>query len=164
MIARASDLLGPYEDRVILSQHNIHEADYLSRVVPGPVGVITSSLAIHHCSDEEKAALYRDAFQKLTSPGALVVIDVTKPASEPGVKANKEYWQSCIRQQSLRLTGSEQEYEKFKHVPGAFYEQPAEEDQPATLADNLRLLAEAGFKGIDCFWKKCGFTIFGGHK
>lgn len=164
MIGKAKDLLESYGDRVIISRHNIHDDDYLSNVVAGPVGVITSSLAIHHCDDDEKAVLYQAAFEKLTSPGAMIIIDAVRPASEHGVEINKKYWQSYIRQQSQQLTGSDQEYEKFKNVPIMFYEQPAEEDQPASLIDNLAMLTEAGFKNVDCLWKKCGFAIFGGYK
>ena len=54
MIAKAQALLESYGDRVNISQHNIHDVDYLSNVVSGPVGVITSSLAIHHCDDNGK--------------------------------------------------------------------------------------------------------------
>lgn len=164
MIAKAHELLKAYGLRVTISQHNIHESDYLNRVVSGPVGVITSSLAIHHCDDTEKAALYRAAFEKLTSPGAMIVIDAVKPASDHGAAVNKKYWQQYIRHQSEELTGSTEQYEKFKNVPVMFYDEPAEEDRPATLVDNLMMLTEAGFKEVDCFWKKCPFTIFGGYK
>ena len=164
MIGKAQGLLVPYGDRVTISKHNIHDPSYLGNIVSGPVGVVTSSLAIHHCDDGEKAALYKAAFEKLTSPGAMIVIDAVKPASDHGVSVNKKYWQEYIRQQSQQLTGSEEDYEKVKNVPIMFYETPAEEDQPATLVDNLRMLKEAGFQSVDCFWKKCGFTIFGGYK
>ena len=164
MTDKAKALLGPYGSRVNISQHNIHALDYLSGVVSGPVDIITSSLAIHHCDDKEKAALYKAAFEKLTSPGAMIIIDVVRPVCDHGVAINKKYWKSYIQEQSQRLTGSEEEYEKFKNVPIMFYEEPAEEDQPATLVDNLTMLSAAGFKDIDCFWKKCGFTIFGGYK
>ena len=164
MIDKAQALLGSYGNRVNISQHNIHDADYLSNVVAGPVGIITSSLAIHHCDNKEKAALYKAAFEKLTSPGAMIIIDAVKPASDHGVEINKKYWKFYIQQQSQQLTGSDEEYKKFKNVPNMFYDQPAEEDQPATLVDNLRMLNGAGFKNVDCFWKKCGFTIFGGYK
>lgn len=164
MISKSQALLAPYGDRVHISQHNIHDANYLSNVVSTSVGLITSSLAIHHCDDTEKAALYKAAFGKLTSPGAMIIIDAVKPASDHGVEVNKKYWQSYIQLQSQQLTGSDEEYEKFKNVPIMFYEQPAEEDQPATPVDNLCMLTKAGFQNVDCFWKKCGFTIFGGYK
>ncbi len=164
MIAKARNLLSPFGSRVSVSTHNIHDTGYLDNVVSGPVGVVTSSLAIHHCSDTEKAALYRAAFQKLTSPGAMVIIDAVRPVSDHGVAINKKYWQHYIRQQSQQFTGAEDEYEKFKNIPIMFYEQPAEEDKPATLVDNLRMLTDAGFRDVDCFWKKCGFAIFGGYR
>ena len=68
MIAKAVALLKPYGQRVIVSQRNIHQPDYLNGIVRGPVAVITSSLAIHHCDDAEKAALYRAAFSKARLP------------------------------------------------------------------------------------------------
>jgi len=62
--------------------------------------------------------------------------------------------QQCIRRQSEVLTGSLGEYKKFESVPIMFYDQPAEEDQPATLVDDLRMLTDAGFRDADCYWKK----------
>ena len=69
-----------------------------------------------------------------------------------------------IRRQFIALSCSEERYQKLKAVPVLFYEQPAAEDQPCTLVENLRMLAEAGFQGIDCFWKQGPFAIFGGYK
>ncbi len=94
----------------------------------------------------------------------MILIDAVRPVSSRGAVLNKKYWQEYIRQQSLQLTGSEEQYERFRAVPVLFYEQPAPEDQPATLGDNLRMLADAGFKDVDCFWKKGPFAIFGGYK
>ena len=77
---------------------------------------------------------------------------------------NKKQWEAAIRLQSREFTASEDDYERYKTVPRMFYEQPAEEDKPAALLDNLRFLTEAGFHGVDCFWRMCGFAIFGGYK
>jgi ubiquinone/menaquinone biosynthesis C-methylase UbiE len=164
MMTKAAELLAPCGERAKLSRHNIHEPGYLNNIVSGPVGFITSSLAVHHCDDAEKGMLYKAAFDKLSSPGAFVIIDVVKPASEYSVKLNKKYWRESIRRQSVELTGDEEQYRKYEQVPIMFYDTPKAEDKPATLVENLRLLIEAGFEGVDCFWRKCGFAIFGGYK
>ena len=65
MMEKAAAVLAPHGDRVRLSEHNIHEPDYLNAIVPERVGFITSSLAVHHCTDVEKRALYRSAFDRL---------------------------------------------------------------------------------------------------
>ncbi|MCK4849797.1 MAG: class I SAM-dependent methyltransferase [Phycisphaerae bacterium] len=164
MTTKAATLLAPYADRAKLSQRNIHDSDYLSSIVTGQVGFITSSLAVHHCDDAEKKALYKSAFDKLSSPGAFIIIDAIRPASKRSVELNKKYWRRSIRQQSIELTGNEEQYHQYKQIPATFYDTPAQEDKPATLLDNLRFLIEAGFQGVDCFWHKCGFAIFGGYK
>ena len=87
-----------------------------------------------------------------------------KSISAYETELNKKQWQDSIRAQSIELTGDDKEYEKYKEVPIMFHEKPAEEDKPATLIDNLTLLTDAGFQGVDCFWKKAGFAVFGGYK
>jgi SAM-dependent methyltransferase len=164
MLAKAARLLGDYGSRVRLSRQNIHEPAYLGKIVQGPVGFITASLAIHHCDDGEKQTLFHSGFEKLTSPGAFILIDVVKPASEIGRRFDKQRWLQCLREQSVNLTGSEELFAKYEHIAVKFHDEPAEEDKPATLADNLRFLTEAGFQAVDCFWLKCGFAIFGGYK
>ena len=164
MTSKAATLLAPYGERAKLSQHNIHDRDYLNSIVTGKVEFITSSLAVHHCDDTEKKALYKSAFDKLSSPGAFIIIDAVKPASKWGTAINKKYWRRSIRQQSIELTGNEEQYHQYKQIPATFYGEPQEEDKPATLIDNLRLLVDAGFRSVDCFWHKCGFGIFGGYK
>ena len=164
MISRTQTLLEAFGHRVRLSQHNLHQADYLAHIVAEPVEVITSSLTIHHCHDSEKQLLYKAAHHKLTSPGAFIVIDVVKPAGFHGVKLNKKYWQAAIRRQSRRLTGNDELFEAYKQLPIMFYDQPAAEDKPTTIMENLHMLQSAGFQEVDCFWMQHGFAIFGGYK
>ena len=164
MMEKAAELLSPYGDRAKLSRHNIHDPGYLEAVAPGPVGFITSSLAVHHCDDTAKEALYGAAFDKLSSPGALAIIDVVRPASAWGVRLNQKCWRESIRRQSIALTGDEREYDKYERIPAMFHEEPDPDDKPATLLQNLGYLVEAGFQGVDCFSLKCGFAIFGGYK
>ena len=164
MMAAATKLLAPYRERAKLSQHNIHEPRYLNNIVSGPAGFITSSLAVHHCDDAQKQTLYKSAFDKLSSPGAFVIIDAVKAASECGVALNKKYWRQSIRRQSIELTGDEEQYRRHEQIPAMFYDRPLEEDKPATLVENLKYLIKAGFQGVDCFWRTSGFAIFGGYK
>jgi hypothetical protein len=37
-------------------------------------------------------------------------------------------------------------------------------DQPATLADQLAWLQEAGFEQVDCFWKWMELSLVGGRR
>ena len=73
MLCKAEKLFEAYGDRIELSCHNMHESNYLEAVVSGPVGFITSSLAIHHCDDVEKRQLYRSAYQKLSHPSIIPI-------------------------------------------------------------------------------------------
>ncbi len=164
MLCKAEKLFEAYDGRVKLSCHNMHESDYLEAIVSGPVGFITSSLAIHHCDDAEKGQLYRSAYQKLSSERAFIVIDAVRPASVYGTELNKKYWRQSIRKQSIELGGNEEQYDKYKQISIMFYDRSVPEDQPATLIDNLNYLIEAGLQCVDCFWHKCGFAVFGGYR
>jgi tRNA (cmo5U34)-methyltransferase len=164
MLSKAATVCASYGQRAHLSCHNIHEPDYLDNIVAGPVGLITSSLAVHHCDDSEKRTLYRMTFEKLRCPGAFLVIDVVKPVSSWGVRFNKKHWQQIIQRQSIELTGSHEQFRKYEQIPIMFYDTPAAEDKPATLAENLQFISEAGFQGVDCFWRTSGFALFGGYR
>ena len=81
MLAKAPAVLAGSASLTHLSCQNMHDRNYLNDVVAGPVGLIVSCLAVHHCDDAEKQSLYRSAFEKLSSPGALLILDVVKPTS-----------------------------------------------------------------------------------
>src|SRR5262249_58731077 len=44
----------------------------------------------------------------------------------------------------------------------AHFAQWAEEDHYVPLPDELGLLAEAGFRRPECFWRDAGLTVYGG--
>ncbi len=94
----------------------------------GPFCLVVSALAIHHCPDERKRALYAEAY-RLLRPG--------------GVLLNLEH----VSSPSDRL------HESFLYAVGTT---PEEDDPSNILLDvetQLRWLREIGFTDVDCHWK-----------
>jgi tRNA (cmo5U34)-methyltransferase len=103
----------------------------------GPFCAIVSALAIHHCPDDRKRALYAEAHSRLR-PG--------------GVFLNLEH----VASPSERL------HHSFLAAVGTT---PEEDDPSNILLDvetQLRWLRKIGFTDVDCHWKWREVALLGG--
>jgi tRNA (cmo5U34)-methyltransferase len=118
------------------------EAHDLMNPLPSSLGqfdVVVSSLAIHHLPDERKRELFAEVFDLLQPNGAFYDLDVVAAPTE-GLHA---------------LSQSAFGFDERQQDPS---------DQPARLEDQLGWLHEAGFSGVDCFWKWLELSLVGGTK
>jgi tRNA (cmo5U34)-methyltransferase len=126
---------------------------------------VVSAIAIHHLSHQRKQELYCEIFQLLIPNGIFLNNDVvaTPPAlkdrfevlnldaileqeqAQRGIARTREQLEAEMREQ-LRLAG------KRHH------------SRIAPLSDQLRWLADAGFRSVDCYWRYLDLAIFGGVK
>ena len=120
------------DDRVEILEHDLDE-----RLPPlgsgaegrgGPFCAVVSALAIHHCPDERKRALYAEAFGLLRPGGVFLNLEhVSSPTD-------------CLHRSFLYAVGTT----------------PEEDDPSNILLDvetQLRWLREIGFTDVDCHWK-----------
>lgn len=128
-------------------------------LLEGPYNFIVSSLAIHHLTMEEKAALFNKAYSLLHPGGRFVNIDVILAPSDTLEQWYLSLWKDWIdeRKRSLGLTGYQfdgiiQQYKDNK------------DNKPDTLDSQLDALHRAGFHDVDCYYKYGIFTMFGGIK
>ena len=123
------------DERVQVIAHNLdHPLPDL-----GPFEVIVSGLAIHHCADERKRALYAEIYSALSPGGVFCNIDHVAPAS------------AGLHARFLRARGIT----------------AAEEDPANKLAGvevQLQWLREIGFEDVDCHWKWLELALFGGMR
>ncbi|MEO3816944.1 methyltransferase domain-containing protein [Plantactinospora sp. B24E8] len=127
-------------------------ADLAGPLPGGPYDAVVSALAIHHLDDVTKRDLYRRIRQVLVPGGVFVNADqVAGPTPDLDLRYD-EVWQAQI----TALGATEEE------IAGA--RQRMAHDRPAPVPDQCRWLGEAGFVGVDCFYKAWRFAVFGGRR
>jgi tRNA (cmo5U34)-methyltransferase len=120
---------------------------------------IVSSLAIHHLTMEEKAALFRTIYSYLNVGGCFINIDVTLAPSDA-----LEQWYLLLWKQWI------DERKSFLRIEGNHYDdiirryKDNSDNKPDTLGAQLQALQTIGFRDVDCFYKYGIFTMYGGRK
>jgi tRNA (cmo5U34)-methyltransferase len=120
---------------------------------------VISSLAIHHLAAREKRRLFELVFDHLPAGGHFLDFDVVLPSSDALEGWYVELWREWITEQESalrlesnadRIIGNQLEKEHHSRLD--------------TLADQLDMLKETGFKDVDCYYKHGIFAMFGGTK
>ena len=148
-----------------------HRVEYLVsdfRTIPATVlepdafDVVISSYALHHLSTSEKLSLLRSVVPAIRPEGWILNADIVV-ADSPEIEQ---------RIQELRVEAVTQrapvDDERFcSAVATKRYLEEMEEleqDQPQTLADDIRVLRESGIENADLFWKEFREAVIGGSK
>jgi len=114
-----------------------------------------SSLSIHHLPDARKQGIFRELFAHLEPGGWYVNFDPVK-ADDDDVESiwqrvNDRYDPQAAYKREHR---SHQELARY-HNHVRFM---------TTLESQLGWLRQAGFRGVDVFWKRLDYVIYGGYK
>lgn len=105
----------------------------------GRFETIVSSLAIHHCTDDRKQALYAEIYNALAPGGVFFNLEHVAPASPE------------LHTRFLRACGMSK----------------ADEDPSNKLVNfetQLQWLRKIGFEGVDCHWKWLELALLGGWR
>src|SRR5215470_1013595 len=160
MIDMAKGRLGPLADRV---DFRIGDFRALAELLAGERGdLVYSAFALHHLPAADKIPALREAVRFLNSGGWFLNADL--------IVANDAAVQN--RYQELRVQGivrrSAGRDERFKNEPStrAFIAdlEARDHDQPLTLSEDLRVLAEAGLQNASVFWLEFREAVTGGFK
>jgi hypothetical protein len=165
MRARAAARLRRFGERAGIAPLDLDGRDWLS-AIPAPVRCITSSLALHHVAGDGKRSLYRELVPRLESGGALLVLDLVRPANDTVRRAFSGQWHRITREQSESLTGSVAKYEEavMEGWDANATPEPEPGEMPSRLYEQLCWLEEAGLSQVDCFWMRAGGAIYGGYR
>jgi len=119
--------------------------------LPGPFDVAVASRSIHHLPAEQKRSLYRAIHQALQPGGCFFNLDTMQPEDQD-LKAMYRQAGDALRGRPVDRAAA--------RVP----RQPSPSHYFESVEQHLRFLTEAGFKPVDCFWKRLGSALIGGYK
>ena len=114
--------------------------------------VVASALSIHHLEHGAKRALFRRVFAALQPGGVFVNAD---QVAGPTEAMEAEYVERWLR--AVRGCGASEE-----EIGASLYRQ--REDRRACVEAQMGWLREAGFVGVDCWFKDGSFAVFRGMR
>ena len=121
--------------------------------IPAKVDAIVTSLSVHHLPDERKQGLFKEIFEHLVPGGWSVNYDPVRP-TEPVVRS---VWQRV---------GDRYDPEMARRRLHPTPEERARHDNHVRhmipLTQQLEYLRAAGFEGIDVYWKRLEWVVYGG--
>jgi len=143
MVDRARERLEPFGERATVVRADLAGPDWRS-AVQGPFDLAVSTIAIHNLRAAGRVrALYAEVFSLLEEGGFFVNFDYVRAAS-PDLRPFPSW--ATRDPDALYIT----------HSTGS--------TSPGTLIEQFVWLHEAGFIGVDCFWKQFAAAAFGGFK
>ena len=154
MMDEGAKALAPYEGRYRYVEFDLTH-DTWPEAMPVQVPAVISSLCVHHLPDDRKRSLFAQIFDRLTPGGWYLNYDVVA-GGDPVVG---EAWERVgdrrdpAAAEARRSRTPEQQRRYENHVR---YMIP--------LAPQLQFLAEAGFEGVDVYWKQLDAVIYGGRR
>lgn len=126
--------------------------DYQDADMGSGYDVIVSALSIHHLDDPGKERLYRRLYGLLSDGGVFVNADQMLGAT-PGIEADyQRRWREKIMMSDIPDAEKTAAIGRMKM------------DRPATLADNLQWLRDAGFRDVDVYYKYYNFAVISGRR
>ncbi|MDQ1041575.1 tRNA (cmo5U34)-methyltransferase [Streptomyces sp. V3I8] len=155
MLAAAAERLAPFGDRARLVKASLQDRSWRH----GTYAAIVSSLTVHHLDDDGKPQLYRDLHTMLVAGGRLVLADLVRPATAAAAAWTACRWDDEVDQQAAAPPGDPSAAGAFRDSRWNTFRYPDLVDKPATLAQHLRWLDEAGFDDTDLCWALAGHMV-----
>jgi tRNA (cmo5U34)-methyltransferase len=154
MMSAGEAELRPYAGRYRYVEFDMLAGDW-PKAIPATVDGVVTSLCVHHLADERKRSLFGEIFQRVRPGGWYLNYDPVR-AEDPVVTAT---WTRLIdeddpeaaRKRSHRTAEERARYEN--HVRFI-----------SPLDVQLGWLRSAGFKGVDVWWKRLDYAVFGGYR
>jgi tRNA (cmo5U34)-methyltransferase len=175
MLNEARERLAAHGDALTFVQSDLMAPNWTDGL-KGPFDAVVSSLAIHNVRFPDRIrAIYQEIFPLVAPGGCFINLDQIA-ASEIVGRVSRHAQQMAARQRIFEETG---EWKSLSELPAPPNRGPrmhahgtaASEDleriaahEPATLANQLRWLLEAGFDEVDCFVRDGRSGLLGAYR
>lgn len=127
-----------------------------------PVDAVVSSFALHHLYREEKLTLFRYIHSLLKPHGWFVNCDIFKTADAMLEARFRRLHYQGIQERTRKIKRQEKTLDQISSELAG--KERKDGDHLLFLTDDLQLLAEAGFRTAECFWKEYREAVYGGIK
>lgn len=126
------------------------------------VDAVVSSFALHHLYREEKLTLLNYVQSILRPHGWFINCDVLKTADAVLEARFRRLYYQGIQERTREIRHEEKSLDE---ISSALSDKEKESgDNPLCLMDELQIIAEAGFRTAECFWKEYQEAVYGGIK
>ncbi len=128
----------------------------------GSYDLVYSFLAIHHLNHSEKRKLYARVCAALLDGGFLFLEDLIEPVGERARTLAGWSWDRCVAMASAAEPRQRGAHRAFVADGWNYFTltEPDPIDKPATVAENLTWLHDAGFSSAEVIWLHSGHAVF----
>lgn len=157
MMAQGATELAAYEGRYEYVEFDLADSGGWPDGIPARLDAVISSLAVHHLPDARKQELFAEIRDHLVPGGWFIIYDPVRPA-DPVVE---EAWN---RVKDRRDPGAAAKRDQRLHSPEDRLRYEAHTRYMRPLEPQLAFLREAGFEGVDVYWKELDYVVYGGRR
>jgi tRNA (cmo5U34)-methyltransferase len=154
MMEEGAKALAPFEGRYRYVEIDLAAGRWPDELA-GDLDAVISSLCVHHLRDERKRALFAEIGERLRPGGWYFNYDPVA-ADDPATEA---LWQRVEDERDPEAAAKRAHRTPEEQVR---WENHVRHIIP--LAPQLAFLRDAGFDGIDVYWKELDHVIFGGRR
>jgi tRNA (cmo5U34)-methyltransferase len=152
MMGAGEHEMRPYAGRFRYVEFNVSGGEWPTAIPPAVDAVVTS-MFVHHLPDERKQGLFAEIFGRLAPGGWYLNYDPVR-AEDPVVAATWERVNDQSDPEAARKRAHRTAHEEAHYQNHIRYMIP--------LDQQLGYLRSAGFQGIDVYWKRLDYVIYGG--
>jgi tRNA (cmo5U34)-methyltransferase len=155
MMALGKEELGPYPGRYEYVEFNLAHGGAWPAAIPASIDAVISSMAIHHLNDARKRELFGEIFAQLAPGGWFLNYD---PVSTPDPVVVEAWHRVEDRRDPSAAAKREHRSleEQLRWENHTRYMIP--------LDPQVGYLREAGFEGVDVYWRELDYAIYGGRR
>jgi tRNA (cmo5U34)-methyltransferase len=155
MMAQGEVELAPYAGRYGYVEFNLAHGGAWPAGIPSEVDAVVTSLAVHHLNDDRKRELFGEILDHLVPGGWFLNYDPVATA-DPVVQAAWHRVEDRRDASAADKRNHRSPEEQLRWENHTRY--------MVALDPQLAYLREAGFEGVDVYWRELDYAIYGGRR